>query len=201
MSSAARTIRRLGVVAATLVASAATSAILANPAHAGEKPATPQACIIETIYDVVGRTQGWIATDVTSIFVSAPGTASLGLTTSADVTATVSASFSVSVSGLIASASAEVGVSFATSVGRSQTWTYSKSFGGSTAQRAVVAKRGEQLAFQKVILNPNCTTTTFTNGTAWAPYSSTASSEFCMHLDAYPASTWESTTGGCYDQS
>jgi hypothetical protein len=175
-------------------ASALTAVIVsAAPAHA--------ACPADTSYDVVTHTQGWITTSTVSIFVSAPGTVTLSTAETASVTATVSASFSVTVSAFVADATAELGVSFATSVGRTQTWSYSKSFSGSTSQRAVVSKRGESIGFSKIVDNPNCTSTTYTGATSKVPYSASDPSQYCYHLDAYPASTWEATSGGCFDQS
>jgi len=185
----------------SLIAAAVALATFALPPMANAASSLPTGCDPQTSYPLVSHSSGWLATSYTSIFESAPGTVSLTLSKTAQTTATVSANFTYSVSDLISSASAQLGISLAQSNSRTQTWNYTKSFGGTVSQRAVVSHHGEYFTFQKQILNGNCTVTIYKGGSSYVPYSSTSSTQYCYHLDAYPASKWEATSGGCFDQS
>src|SRR5258708_11540978 len=182
------------------IAAAVVLATFALPAAANASSSLPAGCVPQTSYPLFSHSKGWLATSYTSIFVSAPGTVSLTLSKTAQTTATVSANFTFSVSDLISSASAQLGISLARSNSRTQQWNYTKSFGGTVAQRAVVSHHGEHFTFQKQILNSNCRVTIYKGGSSYMPYRSTSSTQYCYHLAAYPASSGEAPPSRSFDQ-
>ncbi len=178
----------------------ASGITFAAPSALASAPMSTNACPIEKSYSINSHSPGWKATDVVSVWVSAPGTVTLSQSTEATVSASWSTTVGVEIGAFLAKANASVGTTLSTAASRSQQWSYTKSFGGTTAQRAVVSHKGYALVFTTVVDNANCTNTTYTNQKGTLPTSSTAQSAFCYHLDKYPASTWESTSGGCFDQ-
>lgn len=162
-------------------------------------PNGTSACPISQTITGTTKSYGWMATNFVSAFLSAPGNISVSETRTVTTQAELTVSYNGTIDAVVLQVGSQTGVSLAASVAKSQAWSYQKAFGGTTAQRFVLSKRGWGIATRVVDNRADCTNVT-RNGTLFAARPDNTVSEYCFHLDGYPASKFETTDGGCVDQ-
>ncbi len=178
------------------------SAISLVPATAATAagPVIPNACLSETDYSAHSPLLGWRTSNTASDWLAGPGT--IEHTVSATATTTLGGSLSggVSFSGSLVVVAIEqsigLSVDLSVSASRSSSWTYSTPVPAGKTARVVVSERGYRANVTKYVYHADCSTSTYT-GSFQAPYTSFTPSTTCLYRDIWPATSFQTTTGGC----
>jgi hypothetical protein len=168
---------------------------------------TVDSCITGVEYVATGSLAGWVVSNTASDWLAGPGTISYSVTSTATTSEAYtlsdgqSGSLSLILGALKAAVQREHGISTTlyTTISRSSTWTYSTTIPSGKTGRMDVSTHGYWAKLQKIVDNPNCTSTTY-SGWARAPQTFTSSTT-CLFRDIWPATYWQATTGGCYAES
>lgn len=172
--------RRLRVILLTLVFAASGFNILGASAASA-------ACPVESDWAVTAYSDGWFGTNVSSDWLTGPGTITRTVSTTATDSSSQSASVGVSYGTIIAKAEAKYSKDWSTSTSKSQSWSYSKSIPSGETARVIVRKRGSRFTFKKYTINSLCQTTWSQAYYQYSPYASTASGQHCYGKDKFPA--------------
>lgn len=190
-----------------VVLMACTSGALAVAAPASAGGATPQACPVEVSYGATGPYAGWKVSNTASWWAAGPSTISYSVSEEATTTYSASLSGGASVDGTLAVAALEAvvssdlgyGAGLETSTSRSATWTYEISIPAGKSGRAVVSTQSYRATLIKYVDSSNCTTSTY-SGSISAPKPFTSRTA-CIFRDIWPATTWQTSSGGCRSES
>ena len=184
----------VGGMAAAIVTTACL--VAASPALATGVTIHPDSCPANPSISSITRTTGFGMTTASSAQFPGPGTISGTLSTSADDTMTWNASGGVSFSLLIATASTDFGVSYASSTSHSTSWTYSKSVPAGKTGMIRILHKEDRLATTVIEMTPTCSPTTVT-GYAYVPVSDTSNSSYCIWGDLQPFESSTFWQAGC----
>ena len=174
-------LRLASVAAVALAASGLQVAAGATAAHAS--------CPTETYYTVGARAWVWLGTNEYSQWLGGPGTITSTITGSNTRAVTHSATFSLSISSVIAKAEASYGIDLTQSSTYSHSWAYSITIPAGSTARARSYKKSVDIPFTEWRDNPDCTTTKVGSAHMYAPVTSNANDYYCVTRDTYPGTT------------
>lgn len=176
-------------VAYPLLVALGTALMIATPAPtaAFAAPKKPD-CGRNSELTTFSGVRKWKATSTVGQFMQGPASVTYADTRTLLVSATLSGSTKFSVSAVVVSAEATVGVALTDSYSRSTSWSYQIVVPAGKDQRAVLTKLAYQAGWSDSETNSSCHITT-TTGKVTAPVSSTSSTTLCWVHDDYPATT------------
>ena len=197
--------RRCLLAIATVAALVSPALVVdASPAAADPKQphvkVTPNVCDPDTYYEFSGNTAGWIAT-WGSKFLAGPGSLSYTSTYTGTASATITGTLTGSISIIVVSLGASTGLSLTASLSKSVSENYVLDVASGHTARAVIGHRGYRDTTNEYRYLSPCAYTKVGTGSTYAPVSSSSDSTYCIHQDDYPASTWETASGGCTNQT
>lgn len=195
--SAAVLLTIVGVAAGSASASASTSVNRPNAVICSPSTGT----ILTS--KATSNTEAWIATNLSSAYISGPGTISRSYSATSTVSAQVSASFQVGESLLFASAKETYGVTVGASLAHAATWTYTLSVASGHTDKVQQYHQGYELGIKQTYVGSpgqHCAAETETSLTGnYFPSLSTAESSYCYALTKSNSVPPE-TGSGCYSK-
>ncbi|MGN6753640.1 MAG: hypothetical protein ACTHJJ_13935 [Intrasporangium sp.] len=165
----------LALASSTAVALSATTASLvltAGPAHAACTEAG------NTYHSISGASSVWKATNLSSSYITGPGSVSITKGRSWTVSASMTASVSAEAGVVFAKASSSLGITVGASYSGTQSFTYTLNVDRGQTMRMQQYKSARQFTVHKYRVVAPCTTQTIYKSSVTAPVASNADQYF-----------------------
>jgi hypothetical protein len=148
------------------------------------------ACATDSGWQVTGKSDAWMLTSLYSKWVAGPATIQLTESGSATRSTVQDVNIGVSVSYILASASAKYHVSWSATTSTSSAWAYTISVAAGKMARAAEYKRGSRLSVQQWHALTNCTDSWGPVYYQYSPYTATDNSQYCITRDPSPGTQY-----------